>query len=196
MAAYRLIYAHDDNYSNWTTNAMSTSYSENANRLGAYAINDEFFSVEGVDAEGSHRLEPVNSLRAANNITAVSYADITINDFRDVDQLYQYDNNEKAKIYINDDTRKLDDLTAEFRVAGKDAPVAKGKILYRSADNVGQTWGAWSYMQLTTAGTTIRFTKPYNQIAIIYELREEGPHWYNLYKYHHIIGIYRFNVAV
>lgn len=46
LAAYRLIYAHDDNYSNWTTNAMSTSYSENANRLGAYAINDEFFRLK------------------------------------------------------------------------------------------------------------------------------------------------------
>lgn len=193
--AYRLNYAEKDDYSSWTTSAKSTAYSSNSSRLGGYAINDEIFSLTGTDEEGSHRLEPVNSLSAANNISAVSYAEIQIEYFRCVDKSYENGKENDEKIYINTDTRKLSDVSGGLGLSGVSATVGKGKVLYRSSYTENGLWGSWNYSNLVTSGMTLRFTAPYNQIAIIYELREEGPTVLNLYKYHHIVGIYRFNVV-
>lgn len=189
--AYRIIYAEKDDYSSWTTEAVQSHYSSTST-VASFAINDELFALYGTDATGEEvRLEPVNSLTAANNITAVSCANIRFDRFREVTTSSGGD-----RLNLNDDTRKLKDISASsgLRISGNETQILYGKILYRSVSGSGQTWGTWNYIDLAS-NIDLYFTQPCNQIAIIYEIREKGPNWWNLYQYHHLVAIYRFDIA-
>lgn len=189
--AYRIIYAEKDDYSSWTTEAVQSHYSSTST-VASFAINDELFALYGTDATGEEvRLEPVNSLSAANNITAVTSARIRFDHFREVTTSSGGD-----RLNLNDDTRKLKDISASsgLRISKNETQILYGKILYRSVSGSGETWGTWNYIDLTS-NVELPFYQPCNQIAIIYEIREKGPNWWNLYQYHHLVAIYRFDIA-
>ena len=192
-AAETIIYAHKDDYSTWDTGDIDSYYDEQSSggiTVSGFYINQELFSVEGVDSNGTTRLAPVYSLDAANNITAESYAQILVTQIRDVTTSYGGD-----RLSISNDTRKLSDVFDDLRVESSEK-VGYGKLLYRSSSTANSYWGSWNQIDLVD-NLTLTFTAPYNQIAIIYEIEEKHPSaWRPLAKhYHHLVAIYRFNVV-
>ena len=193
-AAERIIYAMDDYYDKWSILPVRAYYEEESSggaTVSSYDVNEELFAVEGIDVNGLTRLEPVYTLASANNITATSYAQITVSQFR---ELYTTDGGDR--MIISDDTRKLSELKGGLAIVGNDTEIGNGKILYRSSYESGAVWGSWNCIDLTS-NITLTFTAPYNQLAVIYELREKNPSiWKPFdYYYHHLIAIYRFNVV-
>lgn len=192
-AAETIIYAHEDDYSNWDTGDIDSYYEEQSSggiTVSGFYINQELFSVEGVDSNGTTRLVPVYSLNAANNITAESYAQIFVTQIREVTSSYGGD-----RLSLSNDTRKLSDVYDGLRVESSEK-VGYGKLLYRSSSTANSYWGSWNQIDLVD-NLTLTFTAPYNQIAIIYEIEEKHPNaWLPLIKhYHHLVAIYRFNVV-
>lgn len=149
--------------------------------FGGY-VNEELFSVTGVDNSGSsYRLEPVNGLDQPNNINAVGSATISFNKLRDP----------RGTCVFSNDSSKLNSLTSGFYV-NSTTKVGNGKILYRSSN--GTTFGAWSFVNLND-GATLSFTAKYVQIAVIYELNEKGRFILDTDIHYYIAGIYRFNIS-
>lgn len=154
-----------------------------------YPINEEKYGFFGIDDSNVEvRIQPVDSLSAANNITADG--DVTFH-IRTVSQFPSSD-----YIYRNNDSRKLKDLYSDIRILNENTTVSYGKILYRTT--TGSTWGSWNFVNLNDlldqSNVTLYFASGLKvQIVIIYEVKELAINIFYPHMYYHVRGIYRFN---
>ncbi len=187
--AYRLAYASNDNYSARTYSAVLPNYYSPSGGITATAIplNDEMYSVDGTDNVGFTRIQPVTNLSDVNNITAQGYANIVFNNFRSIPSVYNCS--------MRNDTRKMKDLTSEFAISGDNTTVYYGKIMYRTAPYSGASWSGWNYIDLTHGASLNFYASKCVQIVVLYEIREEAHNIFKPVVYHHIVGIYRFDIV-
>lgn len=187
--AYRLAYASNDNYSSHTYNAIYPYYYSPSGGITAAAIplNDEMYSVDGTDNAGATRIQPVLSLGDGNNVFAQGHASITFNNFRGIPTAYNCS--------MRNDTRAIKNLYSELAISGNNTTVYYGKIMYRTAAAVGANWSGWGYIDLTNGASLYFNGSQCVQIVVIYEIREEAPNIFKPVKYHHVVGIYRFDIV-
>lgn len=158
----------DDDYSIIDNNAhgckKNSSVIYNYARVTGYAEDDR----------GTIALTHFNSLDEAKYADINSNGPVTLTFVDSIPRSGSY--------YLNNDTRKMKNLTKELKISDDSTKVGYGKIMIKTKADDADAWSSWQYFDLTSANSFSRDYQPSRRvvIVIIYEVRENFFTTYNV----------------
>lgn len=177
------VYLTDKYYTLKTIDPVNRAYPADENEP---AINTEMYTLNATDSTGTEvRLKPIEENNRWNNSNADTYAKVKIK--------YTYPLENRKRLSYSKDMLSLYDIRGDLNVPGVKTWVEYGKILWRSTTTGFFDGVTWNYMDLQEA--ELSFVAPCHvQIALIYEIKENGYTIFQANKYYQCVAWY--NLAV